>query len=101
MHGPLAMATVDPAVVHLDMHCVPGDRWHGVVLFIDNMTCVVRKGLKARKIGEVSPTACICPATVQLFLEAYAGICLHMPAVWAKVPCIICWHMPGISHRSL
>ena len=52
-HGPIAIATVDPAVVRLDMHCAPPDRWHGVVDMIDMLTGAVRKGLKKRKQAEV------------------------------------------------
>ena len=55
-HGPVALATVDPAVVQVDMHCAPPDRWHGVVDMIDDMTGVVRKGLKERKQAKV----CLC-----------------------------------------
>ena len=53
MHGPLAIATVDPQVVRLDMHCAPPDRWHGVVDMIDDMTGVVRTHLKAQKQAQV------------------------------------------------
>jgi len=53
MHTPIALATVDPAVVQLDMHCAPPDRWHGVVDMIDDLTGVVRAGLKDRKQAEV------------------------------------------------
>ena len=53
LHGPLAIATVDPAVLRLDMHSAPPDRWHGVVDMIDDLTGAVRNGLKARKQAEV------------------------------------------------
>ena len=55
MHGPLAIATVDPGVVQVDMHNCPPDRWHGVVDMIDDMTTVVRDGLQARKQAKVCP----------------------------------------------
>ena len=97
-HGPLAMATVDPAVVHFDMHCVPPDRWHGVVDFIDNMTGAVREGLKKRGTAEVGRAASICatlPAAV-IYLS-YTG---HIPVVIRTVVAYT-WHMPGISHSCL
>ena len=53
LHGPLAIATVDPAVLRLDMDCAPPDRWHGVVDMIDDLTGAVRAGLKKRKLAKV------------------------------------------------
>ena len=57
LHGPLAIATVDPAVLRLDMHCAPPDRWHGVVDMIDDLTGAVRVGLKHRKQAGVCTRA--------------------------------------------
>ena len=57
-HGPLAMATVDPAVVDLDFNNAPADRFHGVIDMIDDMLGVVRAGLKDDKLAEVNPAHC-------------------------------------------
>ena len=54
LHGPLAIATVDPAVVRLDMSNYPADRYHGVTNMVDDMTGVVQRGIKARKKAQVS-----------------------------------------------
>ena len=53
MHGPLAISTVDPAVLQLDFHCMPPDRWHGTVDMIDDLTTVVREGLRASHQAEL------------------------------------------------
>ncbi len=58
LHGPLAMATVDPQVVDMDFNNAPADRFHGVVDMIDDLLRVVRKGLKANKLAEVCPAHC-------------------------------------------
>ena len=54
-HGPLAVAAVDPAVVHLDFDCAPPDRWHALVNMIDSLTGVVREQLIKDKKAQVSP----------------------------------------------
>ena len=53
LHGPLAMAVVDPTVVDLDFNNAPPDRFHGIVDMIDDLLGVVRAGLKEEKLGEV------------------------------------------------
>ena len=53
LHGPLAMATVDPAVVKVDMQNAPADRFHGVIDMIDDLLGVSREDLKGRKLAEV------------------------------------------------
>jgi len=53
VHHPLAMATVDPAVVDLDFNNAPPDRFHGVVDMVDDLLAVVRKGLKKDELAEV------------------------------------------------
>ena len=55
MHGPLAMAVVDPAVVDLDFNNAPPDRFHGIVDMIDDLLKVVRGDMKKKKLGEVCP----------------------------------------------
>ena len=53
-HGPIAMAAVDPEVVHLDFHCFPPDRWHGVVNMASDMIDVVRETIIQEKNHKVT-----------------------------------------------
>jgi len=53
MHGPVALAVVDPSVVHLDFGHVPPDRWHGIINNVDAITGCVRETLRKAKLTEV------------------------------------------------
>ena len=46
VHGPLALAAVDPAVLHLDLDHCPPDRWHAGVNMCSDMLAAVRAGLQ-------------------------------------------------------
>ena len=98
MHGPIALATVDPAVVRLDMHCAPPDRWHGVVDMIDDMTGAVRKGLKARLQAEVY--GCTGRSS-WLAIMRIGTLWLGLGAAWHCLPpeCILAYATG--SHRTL